>query len=147
MCSTCEFPSRRVWTFQEHPEFASEHRDGWAQLDRCPECNQLWCRVGYEPYASFAFWAAWPSTKEAWINVLNRDNGLPYYEWHEAVVVEEHMNLTKAERDAVEAWRRRAYGHTPIDERKPRYCRASSDIQQFIAVAQSAEPSAGGNAE
>ncbi len=80
------------------------------------------------------------------MSVLHRDNGLPYYEWHEAVVVEEHEKLPKAERDAIEAWRNRALGRTPIDERSPRYCHASSDIQRFIAVGESAEPAAGGNA-
>ena len=147
MCTTCQFPTRRLWTFQHHPEFASEHRDGWARLDLCPHCGQLWCRVGYEPYASFTFWAAWPSTKKAWIKILNRDHGLPYYEWHEAVVIEDHAKLPKAESDAVAAWRSRARGRTPIDERRPRYCPRSSDIQRFIDVSQSAEPAAGGNAE
>lgn len=134
MCSTCEFPARRLWTYHKHPAFVEEQSDGWAVMDKCPVCGQLWCEVMYEPHAAFSFWAAWPKKKEEWLALLKKNEGLPCYEWHEAVIVEDYAKLPVEEREAVEAWRRRAYGLTPIDSRKPRFCRVSADLDKFTAL-------------
>ena len=134
MCSTCEFPMRRLWTFDKHPKFIEDQSEGWAIIEKCPECGQLWCEVMYEPHGAFSFWAAWPKTKEDWLALLKKDEGLPYYEWHEAVICEDYTKLPPEEKEAVEAWRRRAYGLTPIDHRKPRFCRISTDLEKFIAA-------------
>lgn len=134
MCSTCQFPARRLWTFQKHPKFVPVQSDGWAIIERCPACGQLWCRVAYEPHSAFSFWAAWPKKQEDWLRLLQSDEGLPYYEWHEAVLIEDYGKLPGEEKEAVEAWRRRAYGRTPIDERKPRFCQSSSDLEKFVGV-------------
>lgn len=134
MCSTCEFPVRRLWTFHKHPKFVDDHSEGRAIIEKCPTCSQLWCEVMYEPHGAFSFWAAWPKKKEDWLALLGRDEGLPYNEWHEAVIVEDYAKLPEEEKAAVEAWRRRAYGLTPIDQRKPRFCRSSADLDKFIAA-------------
>ena len=134
MCITCEFPSRRLWTYKRHPKFASVHLEGWAAIEKCPECSQLWCEVAYEPHSAFSFWAAWPAKKEDWLAIIKRkDDGIPYYEWHEAMVVENYLKLSEEEIEAVEAWRMRAYQLTPIDSRKPKFCLCSADIEKFIS--------------
>jgi hypothetical protein len=66
--------------------------------------------------------------------LLAKNEGLPYYEWHEAVLVEEYKNLPAEEQQAVESWRRRAYGTTAIDGRTPRFCNNSADLQKFIGA-------------
>ncbi len=101
-------------------------------MAKCSPCSQLWCEVAYEPFASFSFWAAWPWDVDAWLNLLTKNEGLAYYEWHEAVLVEEHENLSKEEREAVEFWRRRSSGRTPIDHRTPRFVETSADLQKFL---------------
>jgi len=73
--------------------------------------------------------------EEGWLAaVVETRSGLT--EWHEAVLVlvEDYATLPGEEKEAVEAWRRRAYGRTPIDERKPRFCQTSSDLEKFVAV-------------
>lgn len=107
--------------------------DGWAVIEKCPSCAQLWCQVAYEPFSSFSFWAAWPKSVEDWLALLKKENGLPYYEWHEAVLLEDHKKLPADERKAVEAWRQRARGLTPIDHRNPRFCQRSTDLDVLTA--------------
>jgi hypothetical protein len=132
MCTTCEYPARRLWSFHSHPRFVKVRSEGWGVIESCPECGQLWCEVMHEPHSAFSFWAAWPGSQEEWAAVLKIEEGLPYYEWHDAVLTEDYPKLPPNEKDAVDAWRRRAYGLTPIDSRSPRYCRSSEDIRQFI---------------
>jgi hypothetical protein len=107
--------------------------DGWSVIEKCPKCQQLWCMVSYEPHSSFSFWAAWPYKKEDWLAIIKRkDGGIPYYEWHESMIVENYLKLPPEEIATVEAWRKRAYGLTPIDSRNPKFCLSSADIEKFI---------------
>jgi hypothetical protein len=127
-CAHCHYPSRSLWTFDAPPEFEELAAKNYMGLCRCPKCAQLWCGVPYEPHASFWFWVAWPYSAEEWHTLIEREDGRLLGEWHEAAVVELHVSLPSKDRDVVEAWRRRAYGFTPIDHRVPRFIRQTSDL-------------------
>lgn len=117
-CGTCEAPARRLWSFARHPPFTRVEAAGWAVLDRCPDCLRLWCSVAYEPHAAFTFWAAWDDSAASWRQSATGEGAIRYFEWHEAVLAAEYPRLAPAEQDAVDEWRRRAYGRTPLDRRR-----------------------------
>lgn len=133
VCPTCEYPARRLWTFHRHPAFVETRGEDGAEWATCPACAQPWCEVMYEPHAAFSFWAAWPGNMAQWQDLRGKAGGVPFHEWHEAVIVEDYATLPAGEQAAVEAWRRRAFGLTPIDHRRPRFCRLSVDLEKFIA--------------
>ena len=84
-------------------------------LQRCEPCGTLWCMSPYEPYLSFTFLAAWPYGQQEWRMVHDLDNGNTLLEWHAAMIRENWKELPDDERQHVERWRKRSYGHNPID--------------------------------
>jgi hypothetical protein len=70
----------------------------------------------YEPYLSFTFLAAWPYDQPTWRAIHDLDNGNTLLEWHKAMIREHWMELPDEERENVERWRQRSYGHNPIDQ-------------------------------
>jgi hypothetical protein len=106
-------------------------------LLKCPDCGQLWCEVPHEPYASFLFWTAWPSTEEQWRRLIQIDQGRILHDWHDAVLREDYALLEGEEKEAVAFWRERTYRHyNPIDRSpefsKPKYCSTSKDIEKYV---------------
>jgi hypothetical protein len=70
----------------------------------------------YEPDLSFTFLAAWPYDQQAWRAVHDLDNGITLLAWHAAMIREHWQKLPSEERQHVERWRKRSYGHNPIDQ-------------------------------
>ena len=116
MCRTCGHPDRVLWGCGLFPKLSDVELGNYIVLQRCQQCGALWCMSPYEPYLSFTFLAAWPYGQHEWRAVHNLDNGNTLLAWHEAMIREHWQNLPDEEREHVEYWRRRSYGHNPIDQ-------------------------------
>ena len=117
-CTECEAPNRKLWVlFGEHrrPALADVQTGSWAVLRRCPACSALWCLSPYEPYASFPFLALWPHDEVRWRHTFAVDDGRTLLAWHAFMVGQHFRSLPEPELGLVEQFRRRSYGHNPID--------------------------------
>ncbi len=115
MCETCGHPDRVLWGCGDFPKMPDVDKGNYVILQRCEQCGALWCMSPYEPYLSFTFLAAWPYGQHEWRVVHNLDNGNTLLEWHAAMIREHWQELPGNERQHVERWRKRSYGHNPID--------------------------------
>jgi len=73
-CTNCGAPDKRIYpALVPHPHLEDEQSQGWNSLKRCDKCNQLWCWVPYEPYASFHYLVSWPHSVEMWLSSAKED--------------------------------------------------------------------------
>jgi len=114
-CGTCGHPNRVLWGCGSFPQLPDVDKGNYVILQRCEQCGALWCMSPYEPYLSFTFLAAWPYGQHEWRIVHDVDNGNTLLEWHAAMIREHWQELPDDERQHVERWRKRSYGHNPID--------------------------------
>jgi hypothetical protein len=144
-CTVCQHPTRRLWTYQVHPDFIHIQTGNWISLKECPECHQYWCEVPHEPYASFPFWTAWPYSKSEWVRLNTMDDALILHEWHTNIIREDFAGLPPIDQEAVEAWRNRTYRNFNAIDQTPefRYCNSSSAIETYITT--NSEQGGGGN--
>lgn len=115
MCDACGRPDRTLWGCGKFPKLPDVDKGNYITLQRCENCEALWCLSPYEPYLSFEFLAAWPHNQQIWRAVHNLDDGSTLLSWHEAMIREHWIELPDDERKHVEYWRKRSYGHNPID--------------------------------
>jgi hypothetical protein len=134
-CSSCEAPTRRLWTFGHHPQFKQVSVGNWTTLEKCIECAALWVCVPHEPFGSCPFWTLWPSDVSRWRSLVARENGLIIHEWHNAVLRGSWQSLSALELTHVEWWRNRTYRSlNAIDrgnELPVRYVENSVDLQSL----------------
>ncbi|MCH6259411.1 hypothetical protein MLD52_22845 [Puniceicoccaceae bacterium K14] len=133
-CSHCQIHERRLWTFQARLGFEEVEKGNWIFLKRCPQCDQLWCEVPHEPFASFSFWAAWPYSIKEWKRLSETEEALILHEWHTNVIREEFDSLPEKEKADIESWRDRTYREFNVIDRDPdfKYCNSSSDLEKHI---------------
>ena len=87
----------------------------WISLERCESCAAFWCVSPYEPFASFPYLVAWPRDEASWKKTHAADDGRVLLSWHAHAIASSWRSLPKEEQEAVEAHRKRSYGHNPID--------------------------------
>ena len=119
VCANCEAPQRALWVLFGTPRKPVVRKviDGnWISLERCDSCSALWCVSPYEPYASFPYLVAWPRDEESWKQTHDSDCGRTLLSWHAHAIAAAWHSVPPDERDAVEAHRKRSYGHNPIDD-------------------------------
>lgn len=114
-CMTCGHPDRVLWGCGNFPKLSDVDKGNYVILQRCEMCGAMWCMSPYEPYLSFTFLAAWPYDEQIWRVVHDLDNGNTLLEWHAAMIREHWKEFPDEERQHVEFWRKRSYGHNPID--------------------------------
>jgi hypothetical protein len=135
-CSSCEAPTRQLWTFGIHPQFNGVGSGEWNTLEECLECAALWVGVPHEPYGSCHFWTPWPADVAAWRRLNAREHALIIHEWHNAVLRENWQLLSPPELKHIEWWRIRTNRSlNAIDrngERPVRYVENSADLRQFL---------------
>lgn len=116
-CSFCEAPERRLWAPDSQQDRLERiHLGNWMTLDRCPECEQLWCRVPHEPYGAFWYAVPWQYSPKDWRRLHDLDDGKTLHKWHVARVQELAAFLDSADQSTVAHHRRRSYGRNPVDE-------------------------------
>lgn len=114
-CRICESPARDVWVLHAPKVLELVQRGNWIEIDKCPECDQLWCQVAYEPYASFPYWVAWKYAVEDFRFLHDLDDGNTLNRWHECAVSRGYPRLPDEDKKRAEAHDRRAwYGGAPI---------------------------------
>ncbi len=144
-CKTCGCPGRVLWGCGSYPKLLDVQKGNYVILQRCEACGAMWCMSPYEPYLSFTFLAAWPYDEQIWKAVHDLDNGNTLLEWHAAMIREHWQGLPDDERQHVEAWRKRSYGHNPIDQ-SPSMTRlsplqSSSELKEIVERIQGKAPS------
>jgi hypothetical protein len=135
-CNVCGHPGRILWGCGTFPKLPDVDKGNYVILQRCEQCGALWCMSPYESYLSFTFLAAWPYGQHEWRIVHDLDNGSTLLEWHAAMIREHWQELADDERQHVERWRKRSYGHNPIDRRlltkHPIPLQESSEIEAIV---------------
>lgn len=115
-CSFCRAPERQLWPPDSRQDgLQTEQRGDWMLLDRCPNCGWLWCRVPYEPYASFSYAVLWRHTDGDWQHVYDADDGETLHQWHKATVQRRAASLSAEDQAKLEHHRDRSGGRTPVD--------------------------------
>lgn len=87
----------------------------WINLERCEQCGAIWCISPYEPYAAFEYGVLWEHGPDKWRELHEADGGRTLLRWHAAAIAAGWVLLPEAEREQIDAHRRRSYGHNPID--------------------------------
>jgi len=117
-CTECEAPNRKLWALfggHRQPELTDVRTGSWMVLQQCTVCSALWCLSPYEPYASFPFLALWPHDESKWHHFFAIDDGRTLLAWHAFIVGQYYRSLPEPELGLVEQFRRRSYGHNPVD--------------------------------
>lgn len=119
-CKSCNAPDRKIYSHINKPnrELSYVIEGNWISLLKCPQCNQLWCRVQYSHSRSFEYLILWEYSIEDWKNIYNIDNGNSLHQWHEQSINSLWETLPSDEQQAVLFHRERSYECNQIDSLK-----------------------------
>lgn len=117
MCTNCQSDNRKLWgPGSSSPTLEIVHTGNWISLEICNKCSTYWVHSFYEPYASFPYWVKWSFSPASWANIHNLDDGRMMCDWHILEIQKNWTRLSPAERESIQAHRKRTYGvHNPVD--------------------------------
>jgi hypothetical protein len=102
----------------KQPEWVSIKIGNWIELVRCPGCEQSWCVVPHEPYASFLYAVLWQHSVQEWEQIHNLDEAQTLHRWHIARLQELRSSATEQDVKEIEWHQKRSYGRTPFDKER-----------------------------
>jgi hypothetical protein len=109
-CTICESPNRTIWVIYAPKVFELVKRGNWVEIEKCPACGHLWCKVPYEPYGAFPYWVSWNYSMDDFTYLHDLDEGKTLCKWHECTITKDYLKLSDEDLEKVEAHKRRAWG-------------------------------------